>query len=385
MAHRQRWYVTQVVFEVTIRTLGGKFWLRPDAACKAIIEGVFGKALQHYDGIQLHAYDAESNHVHYLASATDPAQIPLFLDFVHGNIARQINALRRRRGTFWSRRGAVIAVLDPKAQVARLRYLLAQGPAPGLVCSPTQWPGASSTRAARRFARAGHVRLARQAAPQRRAVRSAPGRRARRGRLLRPDAAAGVGGPDAGRSPRQGRRADRRHREPAQGQELPGRPRDPDPEPAPRAEEVQALADAALPRQHGRRLPPLHRRVPRLPHHLPARRRSSAPRSRRLADRDPAPLPARQPGPSRLVHPDTRELPAALARRRFRRRQIRRRHLTAAACSPRADAPRPPAFAHHRLFVRDLTPRRSGRRSFRSDVARIPRRDPSCVHPCRVS
>ncbi len=147
MAHRQRWYVMQVVFEVTIRTLGGKFWLRPDAACKAIIDGVFGKALQHYDGIQLHAYDAESNHVHYLASATDPAQLPLFLDFVHGNIARQINALRRRRGTFWSRRGAVIAVLDPKAQVARLRYLLAQGPAAGLVCSPTQWPGASSTRA----------------------------------------------------------------------------------------------------------------------------------------------------------------------------------------------------------------------------------------------
>ena len=147
MAHRQRWYVMQVVFEVTIRTLGGKFWLRPDAACKAIIDGVFGKALQHYDGIQLHAYDAQSNHVHYLVSATVPAQLPLFLDFVHGNIARQINALRRRRGTFWSRRGAVIAVLDPKAQVARLRYLLAQGPAAGLVCSPTQWPGASSTRA----------------------------------------------------------------------------------------------------------------------------------------------------------------------------------------------------------------------------------------------
>ena len=147
MAHRQRWYVTQTVFEVTIRTQGGKFWLRPDAACKAIIEGVFGKALKHYDGIHLHAYDAQSNHLHFLLSATEPAQVPLFLDFVHGNIARQINALRRRRGTFWSRRGAVIAVLDPKAQVARLRYLLGQGPSAGLVCSPTQWPGASSTRA----------------------------------------------------------------------------------------------------------------------------------------------------------------------------------------------------------------------------------------------
>jgi putative transposase len=171
MAHRQRWYVMQVVFEVTIRTLGGKFWLRPDAACKAIIDGVFGKALEHYDGIKLHAYDAQSNHVHYLVSAMVPAQLPLFLDFVHGNIARQLNALRRRRGTFWSRRGAVIAVLDPEAQVARLRYLLAQGPAAGLVCSPTQWPGACSTRALLDDApRVGDVRLARQAAPQSGAV-----------------------------------------------------------------------------------------------------------------------------------------------------------------------------------------------------------------------
>ncbi len=147
MAYRQRWYLTGTMVEVTIRTLGGKFWLRPDAACKAIIEGVFGKALKLYPGIQLHGYDAQSNHLHYLLSALDPEQVPLFLDYVHGNIARQLNKLRGRQGTFWSRRGAVIAVLDADAQVARLRYLLAQGPAAGLVPSPTQWPGASSTRA----------------------------------------------------------------------------------------------------------------------------------------------------------------------------------------------------------------------------------------------
>ena len=46
MGHRVRWYVTEVVEEVTIRTMGGAFWLRPDAACKAIIEGVFAKASQ---------------------------------------------------------------------------------------------------------------------------------------------------------------------------------------------------------------------------------------------------------------------------------------------------------------------------------------------------
>ena len=145
MGHRVRWYVTEVVHEVTIRTLGGAFWLRPDAACKAIIEGVFGKALRLYPGIRLYGYDAQVNHLHYLFAALDPEETPLFLDYVHSNIARQINKLRKREGVFWSRRGAVIAVLDGAAQIARLRYLLAQGPKARLVASPTDWPGACST------------------------------------------------------------------------------------------------------------------------------------------------------------------------------------------------------------------------------------------------
>ena len=46
---------------------------------------------------------------------------------------------------FWSRRGSVIAVVDDAAQIARLRYILAQGPKAGLVASPADWPGACST------------------------------------------------------------------------------------------------------------------------------------------------------------------------------------------------------------------------------------------------
>lgn len=145
MGHRVRWYVTGVVNEVTIRTLGGAFWLRPDAACKAIIEGVFGKALRLYPSIRLYAYDVQSNHLHYLFAALDLEETPLFLDYVHSNIARQINKLRKREGVFWSRRGAVIAVVDGAAQIARLRYLLSQGPKSKLVASPKDWPGACST------------------------------------------------------------------------------------------------------------------------------------------------------------------------------------------------------------------------------------------------
>ena len=146
MGHRQRWYVTNMVYEVTIRTLFGQFWLRPDPACRAIIDGVFGKALDLYKAVRLHAYDAQSNHLHYLCSAVEePEQLALFIDYVHGNIARQLNDLRGREGVFWGRRGSVIAVLDGAAQIDRLRYILAQGPKSNLVASPTDWPGACST------------------------------------------------------------------------------------------------------------------------------------------------------------------------------------------------------------------------------------------------
>jgi hypothetical protein len=145
MSHCPRWYLPRLVYEVTIRTLHGTFWLRPDPECAAIVAGAFGHALRRYPGVRLHGFDAQSNHLHYLVSATEPAQLPLFFGLVHSNIARQLNQLRRRTGVFWSRRGKVIPVLDTDAQLDRLTYLLSQGPKSHLVASPTDWPGACST------------------------------------------------------------------------------------------------------------------------------------------------------------------------------------------------------------------------------------------------
>ncbi|MBP9167482.1 MAG: hypothetical protein KBG48_08850 [Kofleriaceae bacterium] len=145
MSHCPRWYLPRLVYEVTIRTLHGTFWMRPDPECAAIVAGAFGHALRRYPGVRLHGFDAQSNHLHYLVSATEPAQLPLFFGLVHSNIARQLNQLRRRTGVFWSRRGKVIPVLDADAQLDRLRYLLSQGPKSHLVASPADWPGACST------------------------------------------------------------------------------------------------------------------------------------------------------------------------------------------------------------------------------------------------
>ncbi|MEZ4400849.1 MAG: hypothetical protein R3B06_12565 [Kofleriaceae bacterium] len=56
MGHRLRLYIERIVYEGVSRTLGGAFWLRPDPACNAIIEGVIGKALTLYPDVRMHAF-----------------------------------------------------------------------------------------------------------------------------------------------------------------------------------------------------------------------------------------------------------------------------------------------------------------------------------------
>jgi hypothetical protein len=66
--------------------------------------------------------------------------------FVNGNIAREAGRLHAWRERFWGRRYRAIVVADgdEAAQIARFRYLLAQGCKEGLVASPRDWPGVSS-------------------------------------------------------------------------------------------------------------------------------------------------------------------------------------------------------------------------------------------------
>jgi hypothetical protein len=49
------------------------------------------------------------------------------------------------RGSLWAKPCSVIPILDEEAQINRLRYLLSNSVKEGLVESPRQWPGATST------------------------------------------------------------------------------------------------------------------------------------------------------------------------------------------------------------------------------------------------
>jgi hypothetical protein len=145
MGHPLRWYQPGVVYEVTSRTIQERFLLRPSERSRDLIVGVLCRALVLFPQVFLHAFTYLSNHYHLLCSASDGAQLAAFLGYVNGNVARELGRLHDWTGPFWARRPRVIPILDDDAVIARLRYLLANGVKEGLVTSPREWAGASST------------------------------------------------------------------------------------------------------------------------------------------------------------------------------------------------------------------------------------------------
>ena len=128
--------------EVTTRTLQGRHLLRPSPEVNQTILGVLGRA-QRRTEMGICAFNFLSNHYHILLRPESALQLSEFMGFVNGNIARKVGRLHDWRDRMWSRRYQHIIVSDePEAQIARLKYVLAQGVKEGLVAKPEDWPGA---------------------------------------------------------------------------------------------------------------------------------------------------------------------------------------------------------------------------------------------------
>jgi hypothetical protein len=133
--------------EVTVRTLHGRLLLRPSARANDLILGVIGRAQRKYE-IEIHGLVVLGNHAHMLLSPRSPQQLAAFMDYLAGNIAREIGRLHGWREKFWSRRyRAILVSHEEEAQAARLAYLLAHGTKEGLVERPHHWPGVHCARA----------------------------------------------------------------------------------------------------------------------------------------------------------------------------------------------------------------------------------------------
>ena len=133
--------------EVTCRTLQGRFLLRPSPTLDEIIVGVLGRAQRRYK-VRVCGYMFASTHFHLLLDVDTAKQLARFMGYVASNIAREVSRLHGWKDKIWSRRYQGIVVSgEEEAQVARLRYILANGTKEGLTARPQDWPGVHVARA----------------------------------------------------------------------------------------------------------------------------------------------------------------------------------------------------------------------------------------------
>jgi REP element-mobilizing transposase RayT len=154
MGRPLRMYQPNQMCFITCRTLQARFLLRPSRLTNAIVGGVLARGVRKFK-VSLYAYTVTSNHIHLLLAAL-PQDLPAFMQFLLGNIARKVGRLVDWSGKFWERRYSAEPVLDDGAVVDRLRYVLAHGVKENLVERCDAWPGLTAltqlrTRSARTF------------------------------------------------------------------------------------------------------------------------------------------------------------------------------------------------------------------------------------------
>jgi REP element-mobilizing transposase RayT len=133
------------LIEVSNRTMQGRFLLRPSPQMNEIILGVMGRAQRLFD-LRIFAFQFLSDHYHMLVWAVHAQQLAQFMEYFDGNLAREAGRVSDWRGKFWGRRYySAVVNSDAQSQLERLRYILSNGCKEGLVASPLDWPGASST------------------------------------------------------------------------------------------------------------------------------------------------------------------------------------------------------------------------------------------------
>lgn len=145
MGRTIRMYGSEGIYFVTARVTQGRLLMRPSVMANEVIGGILARACRHF-GVKLRGFIFMSNHLHLLVRAQGRV-LSQFMQFLLGNIARKVGRLHGWSGPFWQRRFSCEPVLDPEAELGRLRYILSHGVKEALVARPSEWPGLSCLKA----------------------------------------------------------------------------------------------------------------------------------------------------------------------------------------------------------------------------------------------
>lgn len=133
-----------VTYLVTRRCSERRHLLRPSELTNAIFLFVLAVAANRY-GIAVHAFCVLSNHYHLVV--TDPrAELPAFMQYLDGLVARATNASIGHWEGFWSSACSYSAVThaSPDDVIAKVAYALANPVSSALVQHGDDWPGLRS-------------------------------------------------------------------------------------------------------------------------------------------------------------------------------------------------------------------------------------------------
>jgi hypothetical protein len=143
MGYPLRWNRTDLVYEVTIETIQGRYLLRPTREVRDLVNGVLARAQARYRGVSVFAFVFTRDRAMLLLSSSVEDQLPRFMAYLKGGISRKLGRLLDWSGTMWAGRYRSTPILDEDAIVERLRHVLSLGVDEGLVLSPRDWPGAT--------------------------------------------------------------------------------------------------------------------------------------------------------------------------------------------------------------------------------------------------
>ncbi|MFN7955364.1 MAG: hypothetical protein U0610_26810, partial [bacterium] len=135
-----RWLQPRTRWFVTSRALEARFLLVPSVALNQRVGFWLGRALKRFPGIRAHGLYVASNHVHAVVTDRD-GSLSAFCGYFFGKLAKDVNALRERRGPVFHRRFSAEPILDDEAVAERIAYLVCN-PIEDRLCEDwREWPG----------------------------------------------------------------------------------------------------------------------------------------------------------------------------------------------------------------------------------------------------
>ncbi|MFN7956067.1 MAG: hypothetical protein U0610_30425 [bacterium] len=135
-----RWLQPRTRWFVTSRTLDAKFAFVPNVAVNQCVGFWFGRALKRFPGVHAHAIYVASNHLHACVTDRD-GSLSAFVGYFLGQLAKDVNALRERRGPIFHRRFSAEPILDDDAVAERIAYLVCNPIDDRLLEDWREWPG----------------------------------------------------------------------------------------------------------------------------------------------------------------------------------------------------------------------------------------------------